>query len=112
MDIIDSVIGLTAEWAGLWETCVFLIGRGLPLSTSLTPAGMEEAYKQAKYLLCVLTVWDMMLGPTPESKRQRTADMEAIKKSVSDTCASIFPASLMSLLGEWGDGKDIALALP
>jgi len=91
---------------------MFLAGEGISLPTAVTTGDMEKSFTEVKFFLCVVTAWDVMLAPPPNSKRQRQADLEAVQASVTGSCADLFPSSLMTLLEQWVDGKDIALALP
>ena len=71
----------------------------------------REEYKDAKFFLTVASAWDMMLSTEVVSRRQRRADYDNFKICVDENCAEVFPNSLMQLLGQWVEGKDLVQVL-
>ena len=111
VDLIDRDAALMGKFQRIWDTSGWLHGEAVAVPTALTQESMKQDFDQIKLFMCVCTAWDLMLGPAPETRRQRKADVEQLKNVIEANCLVTFPASLMSLLVGWQDGKDVAAAV-
>ena len=105
--MIDRSSAVLTDLHTLWAQAQRFRNKGFCVPAAVSPDAMRRTYEDAKFFLVVATAWDMMLGPAPETKRERQADLEGLQATVNLNCADRFPASLMELLEWWVAGKDI-----
>ena len=69
---------------------------------------------RARLFVCLGAAWDLLLVVDASPNTQnRKKDRDALKETIGRTCASSFPAALMSFVDKWVEGAlDVRAVCP